>query len=579
MTKKELERRSAAVTLSDMEIFIFPELMFSLVLANIMSPRIWRWREDPWFDGFENLKPYRKIQRLKQFIMDHYAFNLDLDTWGLTDSKTELSRFSEFIDEKTLSQSNALFGYEGDKYYFDIDIRTHFGLDKYTDSVIPYWKTETVEAMDAFVHRENYTTGAGECVSLAALYAAALYIIAEVPLRDIYLMATPLHSQNFVDVEGGILTNNRRLVTKNMWFNGTALSAQARRALENERVTIVSHETGHIHTLYDDATIAPDAYDAFCEKLRAFLKIELDTTILGNFLRQSRDCKTCFQLRHRVHGVDRYIYLEKAFNYENGSNYKVTDNTRQKLLDEIPLEEFECFGSDKRIVLDDLEAFVKQERISLDDPQDVARLHARFATGCPDADKGMDNLIAFCHTDPSLPQASAKQFESGAELGLEVGMDREAVITRLEAIRASHPVADMAFYAYRDLTRTHHEPYLKACLQRSPVVLSETGRMTADELIAAVSALPAESIYDEKGRLAQPDEVWNFRRGDGAEKAVLLANVLMPLVRADACITFNGGQVSVEVGEATATFESFKALPDAVWHAPYADYAQGESSC
>ena len=31
----ELERRSSAVTLSDMEIFIFPELMFSLVLANI----------------------------------------------------------------------------------------------------------------------------------------------------------------------------------------------------------------------------------------------------------------------------------------------------------------------------------------------------------------------------------------------------------------------------------------------------------------------------------------------------------------------------------------------------------------
>ncbi len=35
-----------------------------------------------------------------------------------------------------------------------------------------------------------------------------------------------------------------------------------------------------------------------------------------------------------------------------------------------------------------------------------------------------------------------------------------------------------------------------------------------------------ESIYDEPGRLAQPDEVWNYGRGDGAEKAVLLANIL-----------------------------------------------------
>ena len=126
----------------------------------------------------------------------------------------ELARFSDFISEDTLKKANALFGYEGDKYYFDIDIRTHFGLDKYEGDVIPYWKTETVEAMDAFVHRTGYDTGAGECVSLAALYAAALFVVAGIPLKDLYLTATPLHSQNFVDLDDGILTNNRRLVTK-----------------------------------------------------------------------------------------------------------------------------------------------------------------------------------------------------------------------------------------------------------------------------------------------------------------------------------------------------------------------------
>ena len=52
-----LEKRSAAVTLSDMEMFIFPELIYSLVLANIMSPRIWRWRDDPWFAGLDDMKP------------------------------------------------------------------------------------------------------------------------------------------------------------------------------------------------------------------------------------------------------------------------------------------------------------------------------------------------------------------------------------------------------------------------------------------------------------------------------------------------------------------------------------------
>jgi hypothetical protein len=56
-----------------MEIFVFPELMYSLVLANIMSPRIWRWREEPRFEGIEKMKPYKRMQRLRQYIMEKYG--------------------------------------------------------------------------------------------------------------------------------------------------------------------------------------------------------------------------------------------------------------------------------------------------------------------------------------------------------------------------------------------------------------------------------------------------------------------------------------------------------------------------
>src|SRR5512138_2845167 len=157
---KKLEKYSSAFTLSDMEIFIFPELLYALVLANIMSPEIWKWRDDPWFSGIRKMGPVKKPHRLKQYIMDHYTFNLDLETWGLTDKETEIARFSDFIAPEILARSNALFGYEGDKYYFDIDIRRHFGLDKYNTDVIPYWKPETLEAMNAFRFKPGYTTGA-----------------------------------------------------------------------------------------------------------------------------------------------------------------------------------------------------------------------------------------------------------------------------------------------------------------------------------------------------------------------------------------------------------------------------------
>ncbi|MCK4913469.1 MAG: hypothetical protein KAS69_02590, partial [Planctomycetes bacterium] len=234
----QLEKYSSAITLSDMEIFVFPELMYSLVLANIMSPVIWKWRQLDCFKKLEGKSSYKKLLRLKQFIIDEYEFNLDLETWGLTSQKKELERFQEFISPEKIAKSNALFGYQGDKYYFDVDIRRHFGLDKYHSDIIPYWKTETVEAMDAFKLKDGYKTGAGECVSLAALYAAAAFIVCQIPLEDIYMILTPLHSQNFIDIADGVLTNNRRIVTKTMWFNGTEISNKAQRAIRNEQITI-----------------------------------------------------------------------------------------------------------------------------------------------------------------------------------------------------------------------------------------------------------------------------------------------------------------------------------------------------
>ena len=53
MNSKELEKYSSAITLSDMEIFVFPELMYSLVLANIMSPILWKWRQEDCFKKLE----------------------------------------------------------------------------------------------------------------------------------------------------------------------------------------------------------------------------------------------------------------------------------------------------------------------------------------------------------------------------------------------------------------------------------------------------------------------------------------------------------------------------------------------
>ncbi|MFT7514830.1 MAG: hypothetical protein ACI9QL_004055, partial [Candidatus Omnitrophota bacterium] len=377
-----MEKYSSAFSLADMEIFVFPELLFSLVLANIMSPVIWRWKENPWFAKVDKMNPYRRVLRLKQFIIDHYEFNLDLDTWGLTTKDREIDRFKDFIDMDILSRSNALFGYEGDKYYFDLDIRRHFGLDKYTSDVIPYWKTETVEAMDAFQHLEGFRVGAGECVSLSTLYAAALYVICEIPLEDIYLLATPLHSQNFVDINEGLITNNRRIVTKRMWFNGTELSNKAQRALRNEQVTIVANNTGYVHTMYPEATIDRASYEKGMTAVKEFLRTDVDMSILANFLREFSSLQKCFQIRHDYHGKARYIGAEKVYAYEHRSPYHVNDNTRDRLLAEIDEYEFYADPLPGRILLNKFEAFFASQPLDLNKKEDLDRLLEEFNCTC-----------------------------------------------------------------------------------------------------------------------------------------------------------------------------------------------------
>jgi hypothetical protein len=524
MNTKDLEKYSSAYTLSDMEIFVFPELMYSLVLADIMSPILWTWRELDWAKKLEGKSSYRRLMRLRQFIMDEFDFNLDLETWGLTDQETELRRFSPYISPQQIAASNALFGYEGDKYYFDVDIRKHFGLDKYTTETIPYWKTETLEAMDAFRLKPGYGTAAGECVSLAALYAAAAFVVAGVPLGDIYMILTPLHSQNFIDLQDGILTNNRRLVTKTMWFNGTAISYKAQRALRNERVTVVTHNTGYVHCLYDDAKIDPKAYEHFRSRLRDYLSTGLDLTVFASFLRSEHEYQKYFQMCRDCHGQPQFIQAELLYRYEHGSPFKIGDDTHDKLLAEVADEDFVRYELPGRIRCDRLCEFLRGEKIDVRDAAGREALLAFLAPAIPEAARLVDDLATFVHIAPDLPDVQ-KRFLPAEPIQISVEQGREEIIEYLRRMREHNVTVDLAFHAYRDMDSCDWTPFAKAAIERSPVSLEMTKSMSPEGVYDWLNRMNRVSIYDGN-RLAQPDEVANYATGDGLEKAFLMANVL-----------------------------------------------------
>jgi hypothetical protein len=524
MNPNDLEKYSSAMTLSDMEIFVFPELMFALLLAEIMSPVIWQWRELDCFKKLEGKSSYKKLMRLRQFIMDEFDFNLDLETWGLTTKDRELKRFENIISPDDIAKSNALFGYEGDKYYFDVDIRKHFGLDKYNSDIIPYWKTETVEAMNAFRLKEGYKTGAGECVSLAALYAAAAFIVCRIPLEDIFMILTPLHSQNFIDIQDGILTNNRRLVTKTMWFNGTEISEKAQRALRNENVTIVAHSTGYVHCLYKDATIEKAAYERFIKRLGSYLSADLTLEFFASFLRSHSEYQKHFQLCRDCHGQPKFLQAEILFHYEHGSDYKIACKTHDKLLAEVSDEDFAPYELAGRIRCEQVEEFIRNQKIDVRNEQGKEALKSFIKAVIPDAERFVNKLADFVHTEANLP-ALDKKFLPSKPIKISVEHSREEIIDYLQSIRATNPTADLAFYAYRDMESCDWVPFVKAAIERSPVSVGMVESMSLEQVYARLEQMTNTSIYDSK-RLAQPDEVANYKTGDGLEKAFLLANII-----------------------------------------------------
>jgi hypothetical protein len=561
--KKNLEKFSSAFTLSDMEIFIFPELFYPLVLADIMSPELWKWREDPWFKDIEKKSFTVKANRIKQYIIQNYVFNLDLSTWGLTSKSTEIARFSDFFDMEMLKQSNALFGYEGDKYYFDIDIRKHFGLDKYDSDIIPYWKTETIEAMGAFRYKENFNTGAGECVSLSALYASAMFVVGRVPLEKIFLIATPLHSQNFVIEKDGLITNNRRIVTKNMWYNGTSLSEKARRAMENEKVTIVSHISGYIHTLYKEATIDKQAYEFFSYKLKDFLSAELTSLIFINFLRFKSKYKNLFQYRCDCDGMKRYISLEKLFEYEHSSKFSVSAETRASLVKEIEGDDFHLSPIEWKIMLNDIETILDKHRgnsLSEIENEFIKKTGTEFEDIIKEMFKDISEFISI---KPKIPD-SDKNYILSDRLDITTENSRDEIIDLVTKHHENSETALLALYVYRQMDMIDWHPFVKASIERNPISFTDLYEKNNYEVYSLLKELPIDSIYDGN-RLALPDEVWNFKRGDGIEKAFLLADFILHKDKASSVsIEIDGKQVLLSSGGHDFHFISKKNLKKSI---------------
>jgi hypothetical protein len=361
----------------------------------------------------------------------------------------------------------------------------------------------------------------------------------------------------------GLITNNRRIVTKNMWFNGTSLSEKARRALENEKVTIVTHISGYIHTLYKEATIDRKAYTHFTARLREFLSTDLTSHVFINFLRFKSRYKSLFQFECECSGKKRYISLEKMFEYEHNSRFSVAAETRAQLIKEIEGEEFHLSQLQGKILLNEAEELIdnSQDR----GLKEIMDLFIAIRGEIPTEEIKMmfTDLEQFISTDPKLPDP-AKEFRHTLVPEISVENSRDEIISEITSLAEESESALLTLYVYRQMDKIEWIPFVKAAIERNPVCLNDLINVSIDEVYEKLVHLPNQSIYDGN-RLALPDEVWNFKRGDGIEKALLMADVIVDRDRkAEVNIYIDNKKVILNSNNQVFIFVSSKNLKKSI---------------
>jgi hypothetical protein len=103
---------------------------------------------------------------------------------------------------------------------------------------------------------------------------------------------------------------------------------------------------------------------------------------------------------------------------------------------------------------------------------------------------------------------------------------REKITGAITDLAEKSETALLTLYVYRQMDRIDWVPFVKASIERNPVCFTDLNGQSVMEVYTILTGFIDESIYDGN-RLALPDEVWNFRRGDGIEKAFLLADFIV----------------------------------------------------
>lgn len=227
VSDERLDQLSSAVSLTVLEIDADAQrLVPAFLLADLMSPALWAWREEKRAHAPDGalLSAKSRLDALQRFF-HRYTFTImpDLpggDVWGLMDFAEEQKRFPPGFVANIRAEYDATFRKllaENPESQFGQIINQPY----YRRGLFPRLKNETVEVMNAMPAVNPEGKRSGKCIGLGMLWAAALAVWGRFPLDRIIITGNRAHMFVYLDIDEGHLLNNTK------WFSSTRINNQS----------------------------------------------------------------------------------------------------------------------------------------------------------------------------------------------------------------------------------------------------------------------------------------------------------------------------------------------------------------
>lgn len=162
----------------------------------------------------------------------------------------------------------------------------------------------------------------------------------------------------------------------------------------------------------------------------------------------------------------------------------------------------------------------------------------------------LENALRQCR-HPLAPADLALTFDGIASAS---GAEEVRARMRRAAIEDGNSAALRALYTFRTLDLPDLRPYLRSARRSTHVDALSASVDTIDDAIAAVAAIGGDdSIFEDRNRIAMPDETIRFATGSDRDKALLLHVLLERVLARDASARTDVKTVFTESGSYVVT--------------------------